>query len=60
MKLKACRECKKFTEQDVCDVCNVKTTENWVGFLAVSDPSISAIAKSMGIKVKGKYALKVR
>lgn len=60
MKENACKECKKLTELDVCEVCKSKTTPNWIGFVAISDPETSQIAKQMGIKVKGKYALKVR
>ncbi len=60
MKLNACKECKRLTELDVCEVCKSKTTKNWIGFVAVSDPEKSEIAKIMGIKVKGRYALKVR
>lgn len=60
MKLNACKECKRITELDVCEVCKAKTTPNWTGFIAIADPEKSEIAKRMGIKLKGKYALKVR
>ncbi len=60
MKENACKECKKLTKLDVCEVCKSKTTANWIGFVAISDPETSQIAKQMGIKIKGKYALKVR
>jgi DNA-directed RNA polymerase subunit E" len=60
MKVNACKECKRLTELDVCEVCRSKTTANWIGFVAIADPSTSDIAKRMGIKLKGKYALKVR
>jgi RNA polymerase subunit RPABC4/transcription elongation factor Spt4 len=48
------------TELDVCELCKSKTTANWIGFIAISDPETSEISKKMGIKLKGKYALKVR
>lgn len=60
MKINACKECKRLTELDVCEICNSKTTPTWTGFVAISDPEKSDIAKKMGIKLKGKYALKVR
>jgi DNA-directed RNA polymerase subunit E" len=60
MKVNACKECKKLTELDICTVCKSRTTPHWVGFVAVSDPEKSEIAKKMGLKVKGKFALKVR
>lgn len=59
-KVLACKECKRLTSLDICEVCRGKTTANWTGFVAIADPEKSAIAKSMGIKVKGRYALKVR
>jgi DNA-directed RNA polymerase subunit E" len=60
VKLNACKVCKRLTELDVCEVCKNKTTANWVGFVAVADPESSEVAKKIGIKIKGKYALKVR
>jgi DNA-directed RNA polymerase subunit E" len=60
VKINACKECKRLTEFDVCEVCKSRTTPNWIGFVAISDPEESEIAKKMGIKVRGKYALKVR
>jgi len=60
VKLYACRECKRITELDICEVCRSKTSSNWVGLVAISDPERSEIARKMGIRMKGKYALKVR
>ena len=60
MKEKACKECGKITELDVCRLCKGHTSTDWVGYVAIVNPEISRIAKKMGIKVKGKYALKVR
>ncbi|MFQ5800319.1 MAG: transcription elongation factor subunit Spt4 [Candidatus Hydrothermarchaeales archaeon] len=60
MKLNACKECKRLTELDICEICKIRTTPQWVGFVAVADPERSDIAKTVGIKAKGKYALKVR
>ncbi len=60
MKLTACKECKRLTELDICELCKSKTTSNWIGFIAIWDAEKSEIATSMAIKLKGKYALKVR
>ncbi len=60
MKEKACKECGKLTDLDVCLLCKGHTSTDWVGYIAIVNPEESKIAKKMGIKVKGKYALKVR
>ena len=60
MKVNACKECLRLTELDVCESCKSKTTPNWIGFVAIADPETSDVAQKMGIKLKGKYALKVR
>lgn len=60
MKLNACKECKRLSELDVCEVCKGRTTPTWIGFVAIADPERSGISKRMGLKLKGKYALKVR
>ena len=30
MKLNACKECKRLTELDICEICKSKTTKNWI------------------------------
>ncbi len=60
MKLNACKECKRLSTLEICEVCKGRTTKQWIGFLAVSKPEQSDIAQKMGIKHRGKYALKVR
>ncbi|RLG22787.1 DNA-directed RNA polymerase subunit E'' [Methanosarcinales archaeon] len=60
MKEKACKECHAIVEGEVCVVCNAPTSSDWSGYLIIIDPSNSKIAQKMGIKVPGKYALKVR
>ncbi len=56
----ACRQCKCVTTFKVCPTCKSSDlTPDWHGVVLVADPSESRIAKTLGITVKGKYALKV-
>lgn len=56
----ACRKCKFVTTGKVCPVCKSSDlTADWEGVVLIVDPPNSAIAKSLGISEKGKYALKV-
>ncbi|AFC98951.1 DNA-directed RNA polymerase, subunit E'' [Methanocella conradii HZ254] len=59
--LKACRECHSLVEGEVCPSCQSGAlSEDWSGYLVIVDPLKSEIAKIMGIKRPGKFALKVR
>lgn len=56
----ACRKCKYVTTGKVCPVCKSSDlTPDWSGIALVVEPSGSQIAKTLGIKQKGKYAIKV-
>jgi len=56
----ACRKCKYVTIGKVCPVCKSSDlTPDWNGVALIVDPKNSHIAKTLGIKEKGKYALKV-
>ena len=58
---KVCRKCKKFVEGAVCPVCKSNQfTDIYQGRLYVLDTDKSFIAQQIGIKEKGKYAIKVR
>lgn len=60
-KKKACKNCKCFTEEDVCPVCkggNFST--NWTGRMYIINAEKSFIAKQIGVHRKGEYAIKVR
>ena len=60
-KKKACKKCKLFVEGDTCPNCGSNTfTTSWQGRLFINDVNNSMIAKEVGIKVKGEYAIKVR
>ncbi len=58
--MRACKLCQRIMEEEVCPECKIPTTQYWSGFLGVINPEKSAIAKRMGIKTPGQYALKVR
>jgi DNA-directed RNA polymerase subunit E" len=61
MSEKACANCHFMTKENVCPKCRSTTlSEDYGGIVIVFDPENSAIAKSMKIKEKGRYALKVR
>jgi DNA-directed RNA polymerase subunit E" len=60
MKKKACKNCKIFVEGDECPVCKgSQFITNWKGRLYIIDANKSEIAKKIGAKVKGEYAIKV-
>ncbi len=61
MKKKVCKECKIFVEGDVCPVCKGNQfSTNWQGRLHILDANKSEVAKKVGTKVHGEYAIKVR
>ena len=61
MKKKVCKKCKMFVEGNQCPVCNTgQFTLSWQGRLHILDAEKSFIAKKIGIKVKGEYAIKAR
>jgi len=56
----ACRKCKHVTTGKVCSVCRSSDlTPDWSGVVLVVDPTNSQVSKTLGIKQKGKYAIKV-
>ena len=58
---KACRECHLISTGTVCPRCKTATlSDDFSGLVIVIDPKESEIAKTMGIKEKGRYALRVR
>jgi len=60
-KEKACRNCRRIVEKgSECPNCGSKSlTTFWRGYALVLDPDKSEIAKRMGIKSPGKYALRI-
>ncbi|RLI77912.1 DNA-directed RNA polymerase subunit E'' [Archaeoglobales archaeon] len=57
----ACRKCK-FINHDtlVCKNCgSTDLTKEWYGYIVIIDPENSQIAQKLGIKIPGKYTIKV-
>ena len=61
LKEKACRNCRFIVEEGtVCPNCNETTfTTFWRGYVVITNPEQSEIAKKMGITRRGKFALRL-
>lgn len=58
---KVCRNCRLFVKGDSCPLCNESNfSHSWKGMVMVNNPEGSEIARTLGIKAKGKYALWVK
>ncbi len=58
----ACKKCKRIFEEKPkeCPYCGSKDfSRNFKGMVIIIDPEKSQIAKELGIKQPGRYALKV-
>jgi len=61
-----CRECHRvqpdaINEEDACEGCgSTSLTEDWAGYVIISHPERSEIAREMEVDEPGQYALKVR
>ena len=57
----ACRNCKFINiDSAICKNCgSSELTKEWYGYVIIVDPEKSEIAKKLGIKIPGKYALRV-
>jgi len=61
MSEKACSTCHLITKESICPKCRTPTlSDDFSGLVIVFNPGYSTIAKTMNIKEKGHYALKVR
>ena len=60
IQLKACRNCSSITDQNKCPRCGGEVSREWQGYLIVIDPEKSEIARKMGIRASGRYALRVK
>ncbi|MBC7080753.1 MAG: DNA-directed RNA polymerase subunit E'' [Thermoplasmatales archaeon] len=58
--MRACRKCHALTNKTTCQYCSETTSDEWQGYMIIIDAEKSKIAQKVGIKNKGKYALKVR
>lgn len=60
MPRKACKSCKYLVDGNTCPICKgTQFAESWKGKLIILNAEKSEIAKKVGIKVKGEYAIKV-
>ncbi len=58
---KVCKKCKIFVKGEECPLCHGKIfSDNWKGRIFILDADKSEIAKEIGAKSKGEYAIKVR
>ncbi len=56
-----CKECHRLISGQVCEACSsTALTPEWNGYVIIIDPLKSNIAKRLGVKLPGRYALKVR
>ena len=61
MSEKACPICHLITRENICPKCKTSSlSDDFSGLVMIFNPELSAIAKAMNIKEKGRYALKVR
>ena len=61
MAKKVCKTCRMFVEGNECPVCKSSNfTDSWKGRINITDAENSALAKKIGIKMKGEYAIKIR
>ncbi len=59
MKEKACLKCRFITNEQVCPNCGSDAfTNDWSGVVLVVDPDSSSLAKRLGAKRQGRYAIK--
>lgn len=61
VKKKACKKCRIFVKGTQCPICgSADLTTSWKGRITVFDTEKSEIAKKLGIKLKGEYAIKTK
>jgi DNA-directed RNA polymerase subunit E" len=61
VKEKVCKSCKIFVEEQVCPLCKGNQFSSvFQGKMNILDANKSFIAQKIGIKEKGKYAIKIR
>jgi DNA-directed RNA polymerase subunit E" len=60
MKERACRKCRRLTTESICpnDGSN-NLGRDWSGLIVIIDPERSSVARSLGVKNAGRYALRV-
>jgi len=59
-KEKACKNCKRIYEGDVCPVCDRKdTSDNLKGKVEIVNPEKSEVAEKLKVTKKGLYAIRI-
>jgi len=59
MTKKVCKKCRLFVEGNECPLCKGNQfSASWQGRINILDANSSAIAKKIGVTVKGEYAIK--
>jgi len=59
-KEKACKNCKRIYEGDVCPVCDRReTSDSFKGKVEIVNPEKSEIGKQLKVIKKGLYAIRV-
>ena len=59
--MKACKQCHLIVEEgEICPRCKGILSREWQGYAIIIDFNRSDIARQIGVKENGKYALKVR
>lgn len=60
MAKQACKKCKRLLVGDKCPICGVagKLTKDWKGRVYVVSPDKSELAKKMGLKDAGEFAVR--
>ena len=60
MKERACRKCRRLTVESFCpNDHSTSLSERWSGLVVVLDPERSSVARTLGVKNAGRYALRV-
>lgn len=58
---KACTKCRLIVSGDVCPTCkDSELTKTFEGYILVVNPEVSQVASTIGAKVPGRYALKIK
>jgi DNA-directed RNA polymerase subunit E" len=59
-KEKACKNCKRIYEGELCPVCGKKeTSDSFKGKVEITNPEKSILGKELKINKKGIYAIKI-
>ncbi len=59
--MRACRNCKNLSEEQICPVCKgTDFSEDFSGLLIILDPEHSILAEKLETNEPGAYALKIR